>query len=494
MAQGLRVRGGATIGIAEEGALGDDAERDRQGPGFPWLGCLGSLAILGGLSLGVGSLASGQAVEANGDEQAALFAQLAEEGLGVSSEALIPPPLPPEDLDRLQGVLTLVSQLPSDELAALELYRLEAFDLPKEEVFAGTDQEQLQLEDPRLWAEASERVQARLKGIGRELDLVLVQPTISFEVDWSQGFTIELPHLLPIKQLTLALCGRALLRVRRERVAEGWRDLARAAELLARHREPTLISYLVKVACAGIVVDAIRKTLAHGPPPPDAEWNRLDAALIQLDDPGNVTYAFQSEIHCATTGLPPDIGRLDAHLAQEFGGVGFAYRLPVVGRWKWSEHRLEFLELMAEAVRATQLEPLQARAALQKLERGASSKGPITQLLFPALVKVVDKDLQHRAALRMARSAMNLARAAGAGELSQELPDPLLGDPTSPSSSPIRWRREGARRGRLWCVSKNGVDDEGESSEGTSPPGPDQVFDVRLPGAPARSQPAEQVR
>ncbi|HBP19599.1 MAG TPA: hypothetical protein DEA08_17640 [Planctomycetes bacterium] len=470
--------------------MGGYAEGEK-GPGFPWLGCLGALATLVGLGLGVGSFASGHAVEAHQQEEAALFAQLAADGLAVSPEALIPPPLPANDLDRLQSVLTRVEQLPSDEQAALELYRLEAFAKPKEEVFAGSDQEQQQLDDPALWKEATQRVQETLKEIGPDLDLVLQQPVVSFDVDWSKGFTIELPHLMPIKQLTLALCGRAILRVRQGRTAEGWRDLARAAELQARHREPTLISYLVKVACMGIVIDGVQKALEYGPPPPDAEWNRLDSALIQLDDPSNVTYAFQSELHCATSGLPLDVSQLGSWMTQEFGGMGVAYRVPVFGRWKWSEHRLEYMRLMAEAVRATELEPLQAKDALLRLEQGVKGKGAITQMLFPALVKVVDRDLQHRASLRMARMGMHLARAVGEGELPRELPDPLLGDPTSPTSRPIQWRREGPRHGRLWCVSGNGSDEGGEYTEGTSPASPDQIFDVRLPGAPARPTQAE---
>lgn len=474
--------------------MGEDAE-GRKGPGFPWLGCVGALVTLGGVGLTVGSFASGQAVEAHAQRQSELFAQLEAEGLSVSSKDLIPEPLPPDDLDRIRAVLARASQLPADEQAALELWRLAAFALPKEEVLAGSEDEQEQLDDPAVWQSASKRAQETLRGIGRDLDLVLQREVVAFDVDWSQGFTVDLPHLMPIKQLTLTLCGRAILRARKEQVAEGWRDVARAAELLARFREPSLISYLVKVSCAGVVTDAISKLLEYGPPPPDAEWNRLDAALIQLDEPRNVTYAFQSEMHCATSGLPLDIGKLDSYMSQEFGGMGVAYRVPVLGRWKWSEHRLEYLELMADAVRATELPPHQAKAALQGLEQGVRGRGPITQMLFPALVRVVDRDLGHRAGLRMARTAMHLARAAGGGALPLDLPDPLLGDPTSQTDSPIRWRREGEKHGRLWCVSSNGSDEGGECTPGTSPATPDQAYDVRLPGAPPRaSKKAQQVR
>ena len=59
--------------------MGGYAEGEK-GPGFPWLGCLGALATLVGLGLGVGSFASGHAVEAHQQEEAALFAQPVERG------------------------------------------------------------------------------------------------------------------------------------------------------------------------------------------------------------------------------------------------------------------------------------------------------------------------------------------------------------------------------------------------------------------------------
>jgi hypothetical protein len=435
------------------------------------------LAALGGL----GSIGANHAVASKQSETDEVLAQLSADGLGISAEELAGPPVPQGDVDRIWRVLKAVEGLSEMEKGSLELYRIQAFVRGKPQLSLLPEENDL-LRDRQAWARELKAALEALQGIGKDLDASLGK-TLAFNLDWSKGFTLQLPHLMPLRSLVTVLCGRALYRHQKGESRLGWTDMARALEVTLHYREPTLISGLVRMAMVDTAANSVVRMLRHGPPPEGPLGDRIEAALVALDNPDDVTYAFRGELLCGTQGLP-DADQALPDLAALFGesSMSFVYKVPVFGRLSYSSDRAEYVRLLAQAVRISRQPAHQALKALQAMVEGVEDKGTFAVMLLPALGKVVERFLSQAARLRMARTAILLTRQTGPkGELSELLPDPLLGDPTSDSSSPIRWQVDGPRRGRLWCAGNNRRDDGGQILTENAPL--DIVVELILSGA-----------
>ena len=83
------------------------------------------------------------------------------------------------------------------------------------------------------------------------------RPQINFELDYEQGFTLQLPHLSRMKQASFLLSASAMSHLRRGDSAMAATNLQTALLIIENWKdEPLLISQLVRIAMAQIIVNA----------------------------------------------------------------------------------------------------------------------------------------------------------------------------------------------------------------------------------------------
>ncbi|MGE0711072.1 MAG: hypothetical protein AB7N76_28705 [Planctomycetota bacterium] len=429
------------------------------------LGCALAGLALGGVAASGAYLSAKQVVAGKDAEQRAVLEALAAEGLGADDAELFGAPSPAADLQSLRVAFSLVQGLSLDCKSALELHRGEAEDPPTGTWRPDARQRQM-LTDPEQWRQGTRDALQALVPLDAALDPVLAGGhPIHFDLDRSRGLSLDLSHVMQIRELVQVLCGRALQRARSGQAEAGWLDLTRAVELLSRWDEPYLLSYFLRVASFDHVADALQRLLRRAPPGA-ALAARLEQALSATEQPDELARVFRAELSIAIASFPTD-AQAPMQTMEQLLVPGdpalVAYRLPLWGRVAYAGARLDYVELMAEAVRAARLPAQQARRALEALSARAQQgeRGPLAENLVPALNHGLARSLFHRGRLRLLRTALRLATDAGAGDLPDELPDPLLGDPTALGAAPLRWARSAPRRGRLWCVGDDGLDDGG---------------------------------
>ena len=106
------------------------------------------------------------------------------------------------------------------------------------------------------WAELQQELQME----GPTIDLLRQaseRPQLNFELDYSQGFTLLLPHLSKLKETALLLSASTLENLHRSDPAAAATNLHTVLVLLENWKdEPLLISQLVRMAMAQIAVSA----------------------------------------------------------------------------------------------------------------------------------------------------------------------------------------------------------------------------------------------
>lgn len=126
-----------------------------------------------------------------------------------------------------------------------------------------------------------------------------------YPVDFSMGMGMELGHLAGLRQLARLAAMQAVVAAERQdaSVATGalLDGLALARSLDA---EPSMISQLVRIACAGIIVDAAQQVI-NRTTLSDSNLAQLQDALAALDNPEPMIGAYEGEKWMATIPMPP---------------------------------------------------------------------------------------------------------------------------------------------------------------------------------------------
>lgn len=238
-----------------------------------------------------------------------------------------------------------------------------------------------------------------------------------------------------------------------------WADAERALGMIELYDEPLLLPWLIRVALGSHAARGIEALLLVGPPPREDRRARIDAALARL---------LERE-RDLVPGLRDDLRRqldlttreeMEARLSfdldpGEWSGRRFLNRIQAawfLPLWKrdLAIHQAAAIRLL---VRATGT-PGGGLAELRALE-----EAPRGRLVLEGFVSSARaKGLESVALLRMARTALDLARRG-------ELPEPLALDPFDPSGASLRWRRPGPGEGLLWSVGADQKDDGGVDPE-----------------------------
>ena len=110
------------------------------------------------------------------------------------------------------------------------------------------------------------------------------RPGCNFDLDYSKGAEMLLPHLAELRSLSRILAGRSVIQSVDGDVQGAWQTaivMLKLADILKK--EPVLISQLVRAAQLRISCEAIR-SLCHAMPPSEADRATISELLKRFDD------------------------------------------------------------------------------------------------------------------------------------------------------------------------------------------------------------------
>ena len=136
------------------------------------------------------------------------------------------------------------------------------------------------------------------------------------DLDYAKGAELLLPHIGEYLNLSRILCARARVRATSGDVQDAWDDLVTSLRFAnALHREPIIVSQLVRVAQLSCSTDAIRSVAELGLPN-EQQWNEITELLTQFEDPTLYALAIDGErvgfgewaFNIVATDLPKVVG------------------------------------------------------------------------------------------------------------------------------------------------------------------------------------------
>jgi len=224
-------------------------------------------------------------------------------------------------------------------------------------------------------------------------------------------------------------------------------------------REPGLIGYLVRIACSGLTLNALERSLSLTTFT-DGQLKELGAALTRTGNTLDFTRVLVTE-RCFMIELwrnPSRSGPTGSRLpVRMFPGM----------RETWLADILNYMEACIDA---SQLPPV------ERLKRFRQIRAEIEQLSFlhllakqttPAITRVAELDLRARAHLELAKTALAIERYRLAGgkvpeQLEELVPQYLPAVPSDPfDGNPLRYRRTEPGY-RLYSISEDGQDNGGK--------------------------------
>jgi hypothetical protein len=259
------------------------------------------------------------------------------------------------------------------------------------------------------------------------------------------------------------------------------------------NQEPTLISYLVLVACQDITLDSLERIL-NRMSLTDAQLTKLAAAIQESENQQAFTRAFAGE-RCMHVDVFQGLRTGKLSLRDIYGSSGndsFSIRFVIAVYSSTGLLQLdqrEYLDVMERYVKATQLLPPESLAAFDtvndKLEHLTRWR-ILSRLLLPSLSRLAIKAGRGDAKIRDAQAALavegyRLANGNLPNQLSDVVPAFLPAVPSDPfDGKPLRYKTL-AKGYMVYSVGDDRVDNGGteKDSEGDSyVPGTDITFTV----------------
>ena len=116
-----------------------------------------------------------------------------------------------------------------------------------------------------------------------------------YDLDYSEGAGILLPHLQDLRNLSKILSAQARLNAAEGNVEQAWNDVIASLKLAnALAREPILMSQLVRCAQFEIAVDLIHSVAAYAPPS-QSQNEEIEELLLTFEDRSNLVAAIDGE-------------------------------------------------------------------------------------------------------------------------------------------------------------------------------------------------------
>jgi hypothetical protein len=300
-------------------------------------------------------------------------------------------------------------------------------------------------------------------------------PRSRYPVDFSQGMFAELAHLSPLKSAASVLQVEALVHAQSGRggkAAESIQALLGAGRSLAQ--EPILISQLVRAAMDSMAVSSAERTL-NLTALTEPQLAALQAAFAAAETPNLTTRALIGERACTATMLnsprdlkpPSNPDELQTSLMTQ---KGFGSSLMRASGLLQRDLGF-FLDAMATNIaisRSADPGPFLGGTNLQAIElRARREYYVMTSMLLPALTRTTVRDVEHRARLRAAQTALAVERfrLANAGRLPASLaeltPKYLAALPVDPfDGEPLRFKTRTTGY-VVYSIGQDGKDDGG---------------------------------
>jgi len=136
---------------------------------------------------------------------------------------------------------------------------------------------------PGEWTEADRQKVAEFVAANREMILELRRLAksggLAYELDYSKGFAMELPHLAQLRDFARLLMADAAIRVGEGDFGEAVEDVTAGMALAsALDKEPILISQLVRMAMDGIIYNAVEGSVQGEPLTPELSRRLIEYA------------------------------------------------------------------------------------------------------------------------------------------------------------------------------------------------------------------------
>ena len=169
--------------------------------------------------------------------------------------------------------------------------------------------------EPDLWPFITAHVEEN-RLLLAEMTGALERPEMVFNLDYSKGFNLLLPHLAKVKQSAVVFANATLVDLRADQRASAFTNLLAGARLTRLQEEPLLISQLVRIACGHIAAQATWEALQF-PGWQDGqllalqtEWQEWDLKRGWLAS-ANMERAYGSDIFAQCRGNPAMFSMLD---------------------------------------------------------------------------------------------------------------------------------------------------------------------------------------
>ena len=335
------------------------------------------------------------------------------------------------------------------------------------------------------------------------------QPVLHFQVQYHQGFSAPLRHLVQLKSASQSLSAAAVMAMRDERTEEAFANLRALISLPAHHREePFLISQLVRCAMVAIAASPTWEGL-HYPHWSEQQLAQLQAAWesLQVIPPMEralvmeracvlVEYARAreslnrlSQMSFSAGGTPlDDLAEVGNKMIEDPGeGLeAFMDRFPRRWVWKWwncFDDELWFLETAKrtldaarEAANGRPFVALKDKGKAESLRKGETPRQFLLARLLEAdtYAKALDKAVIAETQRRVVLTAIALIRFERRfGKLPRDLnalvPEFLSSVPLDPmDGQPLRYRPTGTNSFLLYSVGLDGMDGKGDASPATA--------------------------
>ena len=317
-----------------------------------------------------------------------------------------------------------------------------------------------------------------------------------FDLRYSDGFAMLLPHLVEIRHAARVLQAAALVALTEgdtEQACQHWLD----SVALARHTgdEKILISELVRVACLSISTHTLESMVESGRLS-DSQLAQAASALEDFDLRPGLAESLRGELAFARSIFTASFTELEGMF--RYGGPPDRFQLllrsycsPFARPWRQHDQATH-LVLLKEGIEIAE-QPYAASASRrrqweQKVPPTPHWRAPLTAMLLPALTRASQAAAGGEARRDLARTALALERYRLAhGQYPESLdalvPDILPEVPLDPfDGKPLRYVR--SDRVAVYSIGEDLQDDSGSEEQGTSGRPRDIVFTLRQAPTP----------
>jgi hypothetical protein len=334
-----------------------------------------------------------------------------------------------------------------------------------------------------------------------EMVVALERPEMVFNLDYTKGFNLLLPHLAKLKQSAVVLANATLVDLRADQRANAFTNLLAGVRLTRLQEEPLLISQLVRITCGHIAMQATWEALQY------RGWSDSQLAALQTEWQGwdvkrgwlasaNMERAYGSDIFAQCRGNPAMLSMLDwSGRAPGASGKSFfaelwddpeeaarrALHFAVMLGWtlwfshddeRWAlNHHQVWLDGARQALKADAFAPANHRtlAASKPFETPPMTM-LVSRMTLPALSRTHQKFASFESVRRLTCTAIalhqhRLKHGQFPASLGALVPEFLAEVPRDfMDGQPLRYKLQPDGQFRLWSVGEDFKDDGGDAT------------------------------